>query len=190
MHSYRVVWLAVLTIIIGVPSVFLASRARAQQPQPRLVENVDVIGNRRLRKDDIIYYIQTRPGDTYNPSQVERELQALNAQGFFDKTETRVTIEDGPRGGVNVTFYVKELPIVRDIQFEGLKSVSESDVLKTFREKRVGVSKEAIYDPVKVNNAIRVMKELLAAKGHPNATIAKGEEKVSATSIAITFQVT
>ena len=33
---------------------------------------------------------------------------------------------------------VKELPIIRDIQFEGLKSVSESDVLKTFRERRVG----------------------------------------------------
>ena len=89
-----------------------------------------------------------------------------------------------------MTFWVKELPIIRDIQFEGLKSVSESDVLKTFRERRVGVSKEAIYDPVKVRNAIRVLKELLAAKGHPNATIAEGRENVSATSVAITFQIT
>src|SRR5207253_10830496 len=132
----------------------------------------------------------TRPGDTYSEARVQGDIQALNSLGFFEKTETRATKEDAPRGGIAVVFWVKELPIIRDIQFEGLKSVSESDVLKTFREKRVGVSKEAIYDPVKVNNAIRVMKELLAAKGHPNATIAKGEEKVSATSIAITFQVT
>src|SRR3989442_675860 len=148
MHLYRVVRLAVLGLFIGTATLFFVERASAQQ-QPRPVENVDVIGNLRIRKDDIVYYIQTRAGDTYNPSQVERDLQALNALGFFDKTETRVTIEDGPRGGVNVTFYVKELPIIRDIQFEGLKSVSESDVLKTFREKRVGVSKEAIEDPVK-----------------------------------------
>ncbi len=188
MHLYRVVRLAVLGLFIGTASLFFVGRACAQQ-QPRVVENVDVIGNRRLRKDDIIYYIQTRPGDTYNPSQVERDLQALNAQGFFDKTETRVTIEDGPRGGVNVTFYVKELPIVRDIQFEGLKSVSESDVLKTFREKRVGVSKEAIEDPVKIRNATRVLKEMLAAKGHPNATVKAAIEKVSATSDAVTFQI-
>src|SRR5256886_2732575 len=188
MHLYRVVRLAVLGLFIGTASLFFVGRACAQQ-QPRVVENVDVIGNRRLRKDDIIYYIQTRPGDTYNPSQVERDVQALNAQGFFDKTETRVTIEDGPRGGVNVTFYVKELPIVRDIQFEGLKSVSESDVLKTFREKRVGVSKEAIEDPVKIRNATRVLKEMLAAKGHPNATVKAAIEKVSATSDAITFQI-
>src|SRR6266850_3772002 len=190
MHSYRVVWLAVLSIAIGISSFFVASRVRAQQPPPRVVEEVDIQGNRRLRKDDILYWIQTRPGDTYNPDQAARDLQTLNGLGFFEKTETRVTIEDAPRGGIRVTFWVKELPIIRDIQFEGLKSVSESDVLKTFRERRVGVSKEAIYDPVKVRNAIRELKGLLAAKGHPNATIAEGKEDVSATSVAITFQIT
>src|SRR5882724_1473491 len=193
MHSYRVVWLAVLSIAIGTSALFLAGRVRAQQPQQpqqRLVEEVDIQGNRRLRRDDILYWIQTRPGDVYNPDQVARDLQTLNGLGFFEKIATRVTTEDAPRGGIRVTFWVKELPIIRDIQFDGLKSVTESDVLKTFRERRVGVSKEAIYDPVKVRNAIRVLKELLAAKGHPNATIAEGKEDVSATSVAITFQVT
>src|SRR6266436_6355419 len=190
MHSYRVVWLAVLSIAIGTAALFVASPARAQQPPQRLVEEVDIQGNRRLRKDDIIYYLQTRPGDPYNADQVARDLQTINALGFFEKTETRVTIEDAPRGGIRVTFYVRELPIIRDIQFEGLKSVSESDVLKTFRERRVGISKEAIYDPVKARTAVRVLKELLAAKGHPNAVIAEGRENVSATSVAITFQVT
>src|SRR5207302_8646782 len=84
----------------------------------------------------------------------------------------------------------KELPIIRDIQFEGLHSVTESDVLKAFRERRVGVSKEAIQDPVKIKNAERVLKELLAAKGHPNAIVTANIEAVSATSSAITFVVT
>jgi outer membrane protein insertion porin family len=190
MHSYRVVWLAVLSIFIGTSSFFIASRVRAQQPQQRLVEEVHVQGNRRLREDDILYYIQTRPGDAYNADQIGRDLQTILSLTFFDKVETRVAIEDAPRGGYRVTFYVKELPIIRDIQFEGLKSVTESDVLKTFREKRVGVSKEAIYDPVKARNAVRVLKDMLAAKGHPNAKIAEGKENVSATSVAITFQVT
>src|SRR6266403_2018428 len=180
MHFYRVVLLAAFSLVIGTALLAIPASTRAQQPQPqaqqRLVEDVDIIGNRRLRKDDIIYYIQTRPGDPYNADQVARDLQTINALGFFEKTETRVTIEDAPRGGIRVTFYVKELPIIRDIQFEGLKSVSESDVLKTFRERRVGISKEAIYDPVKARTAVRVLKELLAAKGHPNAVIAEGRE--------------
>ena len=189
MHFYRVVWLAVLSLIIGTSSFFLAPHTRAQQPQPRLVENVDIIGNRRLRKDDILYYIQTRPGDTYSEAQVARDLQTILGLNFFDKVATKVSTEIGPRGGVNVIFEVKELPIIRDIQFEGLHSVAESDVLKAFREKRVGVSKEAIEDPVKIKNATRVIKELLAAKGHPDATVKAGVEHVSATSDAITFEV-
>jgi len=68
-----------------------------------------------------------------------------------------------------------------------LSSVSESDVLKSFRERRVGISKESIYDPVKARNATRVLKELLAARGHPNATIEERKDEVSATSTALTF---
>ena len=65
-----------------------------------------------------------------------------------------------------VIFEVKELPIIRDIQFQGLKSVPESDILKAFREKRVGVSKESILDPVKVKTAERVIKDLRHADEH------------------------
>ncbi|MEA2174942.1 MAG: outer membrane protein insertion porin family [Blastocatellia bacterium] len=191
MHIVRAS-LLILSAIIGTVFFFTAwPSVHAQQPetQQKLVESVDIIGNRRLRKEDILYYVQTRPGDVYNPQQVQRDLQAILAYGFFDKTATRVTAEDAPRGGIAITFYVEELPIIRDIQFEGLKSVPESDVLKAFRERRIGVSKEAVYDPVKVNNAQRVIKELLAAKGHPNATIEHRDEEVSKTSTAITFVV-
>jgi outer membrane protein insertion porin family len=187
MQFYRAVLLAAISLVIGFSFFLVPAPVRAQQPQQRLVEDVDIIGNRRLRKDDIIYYIQTRVGDPYNPARVQSDLQTLLSLPFFDRVGTRVTIEDAPRGGVRVVFEVKELPIIRDIQFEGLKSVPESDVLKTFRERRVGVSKESILDPVKLKNAERVVKELLASKGHPNALVTASVEVVSATSSAITF---
>jgi len=186
MHLYRGFLLIIVSGIVLLHSISAPRPVNAQQGQ-RLVESVDITGNRRLRKDDILYYVQTRPGDPFNEQQVQRDLQAILALGFFDKTATRVLTEEGARGGVNVVFEVRELPIIRDLQFEGLKSVPESDVLKAFRERRVGVSKESIYDPVKVNAAIRVLKELLAAHGHPNATVEKKLDEVSATSTALTF---
>src|SRR6266550_3164043 len=187
MHLYRGFLLIFMSGIVVLTSMVSSPRVVTAQQNQRLVESVDITGNRRLRKDDILYYVQTRPGDPYIPAQVERDLQAVLNLGFFDKTATRVLTEDGARGGVNVIFEVKELPIIRDLQFEGLKSVPESDVLKAFRERRVGVSKESIYDPVKVRNATRVLKELLAAHGHPNATIEEKRDEVSATSTALTF---
>lgn len=184
--------------LIGSLALHLAAppRARAQEPQQppaasssqqRLIENVDIEGNRRLRDEDLLYYIQTRAGDVYNPQRVQNDLQTLLSLPFFDKVQTKVSTTDGERGGVNVIFTVAELPIIRDIQFKGMSSITEADVLKTFRERRVGVSKEAVYDPVKANNARRVIKELLAARGRPNATVEIQDEEVSATSRAITF---
>ncbi|HXQ72044.1 MAG TPA: outer membrane protein assembly factor BamA [Pyrinomonadaceae bacterium] len=187
MHSYRASWLFCLGLLLGIFVSFATPPRVTAQTQQRLVENVEIVGNRRLRKDDILYYIQTRPGDVYNVDQVQRDYQTLLSLTFFDKTATRVLTENGPRGGVNIIFEVKELPIIRDLTFSGLKSVPESDVLKAFRERRVGVSKESTYDPVKVRTAMRTIKELLSAAGHPNATVEERTEEVSATSLAIEF---
>ena len=157
--------------------------------QQQLVKNVDIQGNRRLRDEDLLYYIKTRAGDVYNPQQLERDLKELLSLNFFDKVATRVLTEPDVSGGVNVIFEVKELPVIRDLQFVGLKAVPESDVLKEFREKRVGISKEAVFNPVNAQKGIRVIRELLASKGYPNATIKVREEEVSATSTAIFFDV-
>ncbi len=158
------------------------------KPQ-QVVESVDIQGNRRLRDEDLLYYIKTRPGDVYDSAALERDLKELLSLNFFDKTATRVLTEPGVRGGVNVIFEVRELPIIRDLQFKGSKAIQESDILKEFREKRVGISKEAVYDPVKARNATRILREMLASKGYPNAKVTVQEDEVSATSIAVTFNV-
>ncbi|MEQ1646844.1 MAG: POTRA domain-containing protein, partial [Pyrinomonadaceae bacterium] len=155
----------------------------------QIVESVDIQGNRRLRDEDLLYYIKTRQGDIYDPAALERDLRELLSLNFFDKTATRVLTEDGIRGGVNVIFEVRELPIIRDLQFKGSSAITEADILKEFREKRVGVSKESVYDPVKARSATRVLREMLASKGFPNATVTVTEEEVSATSIAIIFNI-
>ena len=155
----------------------------------QIVESVDIQGNRRLRDEDLIYYIKTRAGDTYDPAALERDLKELLSLNFFDKTATRVLTEEGIRGGVNVIFEVKELPVIRDLQFKGAKVIAESDILKEFREKRIGIAKESLYDPVKARNGTRVLREMLASKGYPNAKVEFKDEEVSATSIALTFNI-
>ena len=182
---------SLIVMYLALPHVTSAQEPQqpAPSPQQKLVEGVDIEGNRRQRDEDILYYIQTREGDVYNAQRVQTDLQTLLSLPFFDKVETKVSVTDGARGGVNVIFTVAELPVIRDIQFKGMSSITEADVLKTFRERRVGVSKEAIYDPVKVNNARRVIRELLAARGRPNATVDITEDEVSLTSRAITFVV-
>jgi outer membrane protein insertion porin family len=186
--------LVVFSFAVFAGTVLAKTDSNANPPsitsaKQQIVESVDISGNRRLRDEDLLYYIKTRPGDVYDPAALDRDLKELLSLNFFDKAYTRVLTTDGARGGVNVIFEVRELPIVRDLQFTGLKAVQESDVLKAFREQRVGISKEAVYDPVKARNATRILRELLASKGFPNATVNVKEEEVSATSIALTFEI-
>jgi outer membrane protein insertion porin family len=181
----RLVFISVSVLIVFCLHAQVLPRAMAQDS--RLVENVDIRGNRAIPTDTIKLYIQTKRGDVYSEQQVQRDFQAVLAQGFFDEFDSRVTVEEGPRGGVVVIFYVKERPIIRDITYEGLKSVQESDVIQRFRERRVGVSKESRYDPVNVEQAKRALKELLAEKGKPNAQIDDQVEEISATTVAINF---
>jgi outer membrane protein insertion porin family len=187
--------LVVFSLAVFAGQALATSASNANAPvvpaaaKQQIVESVDISGNRRLRDEDLLYYIKTRPGDVFDAAALERDLRELLSLNFFDKAYTRVLTTDGARGGVNVIFEVRELPIVRDLQFSGLKAVPESDVLKAFREQRVGISKEAVYDPVKARNATRILRELLASKGYPNATVNIREEEVSATSIAVTFDI-
>src|SRR5437870_9290179 len=104
MHSYRGFLLIFVSGIVLLASMVSSPRVVTAQQNQRLVESVDITGNRRLRKDDILYYVQTRPGDPYNPTQVERDLQAVLNLGFFDKTATRVLTEDGA-GGASMSYY-------------------------------------------------------------------------------------
>ena len=125
MHSYRGFWLifSERNHLHGFTD-FRDTRVRSATQQQRLVESrrhhrQSSSAKRRhplLRSDP--------PGDPYNEQQVQRDFQAILSLGFFDKTATRVLTEEGARGGVNVIFEVKELPIIRDLQFEGLKSVA------------------------------------------------------------------
>ncbi len=196
MHNLRALSLLLFAFLLlsgVVPAMDGASTANVRsektEKSQQLVESVDIQGNRRLRDEDLLYYIRTRPGDTYDPLQLERDLRELLSLNFFDKVETSVITEPGIRGGVNVIFEVKELPIIRDLQFSGGKALQESDILKAFRENRIGISKEAVYDPVKARNAKRILREMLASKGYPNAKVEVLEEQVSATSVAVTFDI-
>ena len=198
MQIFRALVLVLLSLVVSLSAVQAKTDDKAkenskpeakQTQQQQLVESVDIQGNRRLRDDDLLYYIKTRAGDVFDPKQLERDLKELLSLNFFDKSSTRVLTEEGVRGGVNVIFEVKELPIIRDLRFEGTKAIQESDILKEFRENRVGISKESVFDPVKAKNGTRVLRELLAAKGYPNAKVTVDTEEVSATSIAVVFNI-
>ncbi len=191
----RVTFLA-NAFILAIVSLVSTGSALAQVPQPVslasqdvVVEDVEIRGNRRIPKESILYYVQSKQNDRFDLSLAQRDLQAIIQMGLFDPLATKLFVEDGLRSGKIIIFQVKEYPIIRDLQYRGLKSATESEVLTRFKERRVQVSKESQFDPAKANGARLVMRELLAEKGHPDAEVSVEVEDISATTVALIFSV-
>ena len=159
----------------------------AKDAEGRMVEAVEIIGNRRITEKEILGSIRTRPGDLCSVRQLEQDLATILATGYFNKADTRVRTEVGASGGVVVVFEVHELPLISGVKFEGLKSVAESVILEALRKDKIEVQEGGVYDPVKVRDAIRVIRKVLESNGQPEANFEVRTEQVTATSVALTF---
>ncbi len=80
-------------------------------------------------------------------------------------------------------------PVVRTIKYEGAKSVTVSEILDRFKERKVGLSVEAQYDPSKVQRAANVLKEFLAERGRQFATVEPELRQIPPSSLEVTFKV-
>ena len=86
----------------------------------------------------------SRVNDTYDPLTVERDFNSLWNTGYFENV--RIEQEETPKG-VILDVYVTEKPTIREINYKGLNSVTQSDVLDRFKKEKVGLSVESQYDP-------------------------------------------
>jgi outer membrane protein insertion porin family len=147
-----------------------------------VITRIDFVGNHRIQNDTLRARIFSRAGDPYSEEAVRRDFQALWNTQFFE--DVRLEVEDSPDqpDGKIVVFYLKERPIIRRIEYKGNKSISESDILDAFKDKKVGLSVEGQFDPTKIKHAEVVIKELLAEHGRQFATVKPTYERIAATN--------
>ncbi len=127
-----------------------------------MITEIAVHGNRRIPAETVRARIFTRPGDVYDPAALERDFNSLWNTGYFE--DIRFEREQTPKGW-RIHVYVTERPTISEIEYLGLSSVSKSDVLDRFKERKVGLSPESQYDPTKVKKAEVTIKELLSEHG-------------------------
>jgi outer membrane protein insertion porin family len=162
-----------------------AGTALAQGP-PQTIQQIRVIGNRRIPKETVLARLFTHTGDTYDPISIERDFNSLWNTGYFD--DLRIEREDA-ENGVILNIFVREKPNIREINYKGLSTVSVSDVLDRFKKEKVGLTVESQYDPAKIKRAETVIKALLAEHGHQFATIKTEVKTIPPASVQVNFNI-
>ena len=161
-----------------------ANAALAQDTQT--IQQIRVIGNRRIPKETILARLFTHVGDPYDPISIERDFNSLWNTSYFD--DLRIEREDSEKGLI-LDIFVREKPNIREINYKGLSTVSVSDVLDRFKKEKVPLSVESQYDPSKIKRAETVIKELLAEHGHQFATIKTEVKTIPPASVQVNFNI-
>jgi len=155
-----------------------------------IIERIDFLGNRRIRSDTLKARIFSREGDPYNEETLRRDFQALWNTQFFEDVKLRVEDSAKRPDGKIIIFEVKERPQIRRIRYDGIHSISESDILDRFKERKVGLSVESQFDPTKIKKAEVVLKELLGEHGRQFAKVTPQYERIaSSNAVILVFKV-
>src|SRR5258708_6752101 len=176
-----------LALILGLLLLGLVQKAfAAPQATGQLIEEIDVTGNRRIPTETVKSRIYSRKGDVYDEAALQRDLRSVWNSGYFE--DVRMEREQSPKGWI-IHIYVREKPTIRTIEYKGLNSVSQSDVLERYKKAKVSLTVDSPYDPTKVIKAKVVLQQLLAEHGRQFATVNIQVQQVPPATVSVTFNV-
>ncbi|MEN6311138.1 MAG: POTRA domain-containing protein, partial [Acidobacteriota bacterium] len=134
-----------------------------------ILEKIEIVGNDRVTRETIIYYLSVREGDYFSEDQVKKDFRVLWSTGFF----ANLKIEDlpGTRGKI-LRITVEENPVVKAVIFKTGKKVKENDITNKLKEKDQAILPYSYYNPAKVQKMKQTIADLLAEKGLLEAKIA------------------
>jgi outer membrane protein insertion porin family len=161
-----------------------------QPPKPaapqNIIESIEFRGARRFPQDRLKALIVTKTGDPYDEEILRRDFMAIWNTGKFD--DIRLETEPG-KTGLILRYILTERPVIRTIKYAGNKSISDSEILDRFKERKVGLSVESQYDPAKIQRAAVVLKEYLAERGRQFAKVEPQIRRVPPSSLEVIFMV-
>jgi outer membrane protein insertion porin family len=157
----------------------------AQNGGNLVIDRIEFVGNRRIRTDTLKARIFSRDGDPYNEETLRRDFQALWNTQFFEDVKLRVEESPTKPNGKVIVFEVTERPVIRRIRYDGIHSISESDILDRFKEKKVGLTVESQFDPTRIKKAEVVLKDLLGEHGRQFATVTPQYERIASSNAVI-----
>lgn len=162
----------------GLLAVALAGAAAAQVPelagQPITV--VEFEGLRTLSEETLRYYLGLTVGEPFDPVRLDDNIHALWDRDLVDD----ISVEAAPAaGGVHLTLRIVERPVLRSIEYEGLKKVGRTDLQERIDREQIRVREGTPLDLGEVARLEHAIRALYEEKGYRFAEIDYTLEEVN-----------
>ncbi|MDE0779288.1 MAG: outer membrane protein assembly factor BamA [Alphaproteobacteria bacterium] len=139
--------------------VLLGMGAVAPVVGQSVIDEIRVVGTRRIDPSTVNSYMQLKPGDRYSASKVDESLKVLFNTGLF--ADVTLRREDNA-----LVVQVVENPIINRIAFEGNRKL-EDEALGT----EVSLRPRVVYTRTKVQSDVRRLLDIYRRSGRFAATI-------------------
>lgn len=163
-----------MTLAAAVTRPVLAQDPTAAVTVPS-VDSVAVVGNLRLRSEEIIGFTGIQLFQPFNYRSIQRAITALYATSQFD--DVTVDGQELDTGGYLVTIIVKERPVLRRWKIQGVEKLEESAV-----RKKVAVLEGRAIDRVAVAHSVAGIDSLYKKKGYYAAEVTTVETRPDSTN--------
>jgi outer membrane protein insertion porin family len=186
-HVLQLLFLGVLFLCIAQPMYVQAapeetrSEALSESLMGKSVGSIEIKGLKRIEKDAVLAKVGTKPGQKLSREQVRSDIQTVFAMGFFDDIEVQGEVANGV---VNLTYVVRERPVISKIEFDGNERIGSSDLSEVTK-----VKEWSILDVNKVKEDTALIQKHYEDKGFYLARVSFDIKPLNADEVELTYKI-
>lgn len=169
--------------------VFLLAPAAGAQEEDlsgQPVVTIEVNGLVNLPEETLLYYLDLEPGRLLDLDGLNSRIKNLWDRQLVDDLKVRA---EPVEGGVKLILDVEERPVLRSIDYEGLKKISRSDIRDKMVEDRIVVREGAPLSRGELERLKASIEELYSNKGYRFAEVSYRLEPVDANEVRAVYTI-
>jgi outer membrane protein insertion porin family len=140
------------------PQPLTLSPTDAELAKGQPILRIDVVGNRRVSRDDFLAYLREHPNQPFVPENLTRDVRELWESGFFDDIQVDLDRSDE---GVGLRFIVRERPNVKEITYKGNGEIDDEKLNEGIEAKV-----NTILSYPSLRRSVQKIRDMYAEKGY------------------------
>ncbi|HYN23404.1 MAG TPA: POTRA domain-containing protein, partial [Thermoanaerobaculia bacterium] len=155
----------------------------------RPIESIEFRGLQALSQETILYYLGLEVGKPLDEAQLNRNLKELWDRSLVDDIEVEA-VPSGPSGDMaKIIITVKERPVLRSIDYQGLKRISKTDIQDKLSSQRIRVREGEPMSLGELHRVKALIEEMYGEKGYRFAQAKFNVEEVGPNEKRVIFTV-
>ena len=174
---------ATLSLLLAGPA---RAAAEAEELTGKPIAAIEFEGLRTLSEETLRYYLGLEVGQAFDPLALDKNLHALWDRHLLDD----IAVEASPSAaGVHLLLRISERPVLRSVQYEGLKKLGHTDIQDRMDREQVRLREGGPLDLGELERAKHELMKMYAEKGYRFATVDYTMEEVSPGERRVRFTV-